>query len=808
MNILSKYQVVILTGIFTSHDVISSQFSIDKYPPNLYWNISSYEQCDGESYISIYTGKKEPDLVKLSKEINIDKREIKLRKLVSNSWRAYLGPYDNQREIEKIIDKLLPFDYFIACYASSNEEYYDHSANDEFKQLPIIVQSVYFNGEFVGVYKVDDYDGNITLNRDLLQGILGLTGLDLDRFVGNKISDIDDILYVKDENTQSIYLFLKEEKSPKNFGVKKLTKPGVAFHSNYWLNANGNESNYTINGSATNYISINEKSIVSDVSIYKNNVNIDSLYVESIDEELPLIYSLGKIQGDSQSFFGGSISVNRSLRVNNSNQYIEPIEFTTSGPAYVELYQGEHLIASTTTYGGTERLEDYQLLNMNDLTLVINEYGKDKVVKSIPYNLSSISSMYKSGSFDGDVKVGYNSDLHSPVLEINGNVGFNYATLTTRNNYSSSMNKTYLGVRSSFYGINYEYGGGYSNNDGGFVNLTASRPFFSGSRFNFYGELNSADNDYFNLGMSKGGILLNDDNLSLGLYKHAGQVYSNEFNLDYSFSDRFGNYTLTYKNNGENYFGFRVSFDFEKFQLYSDVNTDNIYSKLSYTNTDASLGLSTSISDGYSQSESVTSIRGWSRSKDVNVNAGYSKSANYESYSAGISGSIIFSDNIMELTSVTNPTLLMLESNSSSVKVNEYFNDKGVIVIPINSQFNDELIEVNESSNNKVIANGEIINLTPYRKKLYHYKVDSRNVKFIVGNLSINGQHLPMGTEIHIGNNVIFSGDNGLISHSVVVNESELVLIKIPSYFCEVPISTSGSELVVDFGVKECKEYI
>ncbi|HCG7115233.1 TPA: hypothetical protein NJ328_004143 [Vibrio parahaemolyticus] len=801
------------------------EYKNDDTIPVTYWDISKATECSGKIKISLYTDFKKPDLNEFQSLLKTNSNpKLEVARLLSGKWRVYLSGYDGMDEGKRHINFLkkeanLRTSPFLVCYEKS----------DTFLREPLLtsekdvedsvkftsqVNQIVLNGNKLGVYKTDYINDKPILASEVANTIRYNYDIDLGKYISKPYEVIPGMFIELDDREQSINLILDiepEEPSSKK-QLKSFENGNVANYSNYWMNYSSNiNNNYSFTGGLNNYLSFERSTVVSKLSFYdydsRSEVALDSLYLESIGEEGPMIYSVGKIQGNSSQIYGVGIEYNRRLLNDDSFLYTPPISFTTGGPAYVELYQGNQLISSMSTSGGESKIESYQYVNTNDLTLVISELGLKKKYINIPYDYSNnMASLYKSGSYEWGAKLGLSESNEDLVVEYEGVRGFDYYSVSLNGYYSTSDRQLNLSVKSMMFGLNNDLLFGYDKTWGSYAGIYIS----TGKGFNLYSKYYKNDNYQLNASYNRNGVILSDDNLLINLSNNSSEIYLNQVSIDYSIPNKLGSLTLNYTNSSDDneYLGLTMSFDLEKLQWYGDVSNRGYYARASYTSDDRDKGLSVSVRKDNSRIGKIKSADAWLNTEDTNLNVGYSKSDHFETTSMSLSGGILYSKNSLYLTSLKTPTLMILESNSTTLSARNVPNDSGVLIVPLNSHFASETVSLTEGSVDKSLGDSDVLNVTPKPNGIYHFDVKVNLIKYLVGYVESHSRKTLKGMEVHLGDKVFYIGPDGLISNEFVLEPGQdEVLLIIPDLNCEYPLPIDSDKLVIDFGTLKCADY-
>ncbi|HAS6029454.1 TPA: hypothetical protein I7126_10610 [Vibrio vulnificus] len=799
------------------------EYKEDSIIPVSYWDVLQATECSGEAKVSLYTDFKKPNLNEFQSLLEIDSTpKLEVRKLLSGKWRVYISGYDDLDEAKRNISFLkknanLKSTPFVVCYEESNSFLKAPLLTlekdvDDSNQYTSQVNQVVLNGNKLGVYITDYINGKPLLSSEVASTIINHSDIDLVEYISMPYEDIPGMFIELDDREQSINLILDIEPEKSSYEIKSFENGNVANYSNYWMNYSSNiNSNYSLTGGLNNYLSFERSTVVSKLSFYdydsRSELSLDSLYLESISEEGPMIYSVGKIQGNPSKIFGVGIEYNRRLLNDDSLLYTPPISFTTGGPAYVELYQGNQLISSMSTSGGESKIESYQYVNTNDLTLVISELGLKKKYITIPYDYSNnMASLYKSGSYEWSAKLGLSESNDDLVVEYDGLRGFDYYSVSLNGYYSTSDRQLNLSIKSLMFGLNNDLLLGYDKTTGAYAGIYIS----TGDGFNLYGKSYQDNNYQLNATYNRKGLILNDDSLLIDLSNNSSDIYLNQVSVDYSIPNRFGSMTLNYTNSSDDdeYFGLTVSFDLEKLQWYGDVSNRGYYTRASYTSDDRDKGMSVSVRKDNSRIGTTKSADAWLSTEDTNLNVGYSKSNYFETRSMSLSGGAIYSKNSLYLTSLKTPTLMILESNSKTLSARNRPNDDGVLIIPLNSHFASETVSLTEGSVDKSLGDRDVLNVTPKPNGIYHFDVQVNLIKYLVGYVESQSSKTVKGMEVHLGDEVLYIGPNGLISNEITLKPGQdEVLLRIPELNCEYSLPVDSDKLVIDFGALKCADY-
>ncbi|MBD6969785.1 hypothetical protein G4170_25370, partial [Vibrio parahaemolyticus] len=177
------------------------------------------------------------------------------------------------------------------------------------------------------------------LSSEVASDIIYNNDIYLVEYISMPYEDIPGMFIELDDREQSINLILdiESEESSSETEIKTFENGNVANYSNYWMNYSSNiNNNDSFTGGLNNYLSFERSTVISKLSYYdydsRPELNLDSLYLESISEEGPMIYSVGKIQGNSSKIYGVGVEYNRRLLIDDSLIYTPPISFTTGGP--------------------------------------------------------------------------------------------------------------------------------------------------------------------------------------------------------------------------------------------------------------------------------------------------------------------------------------------------------------------------------------------------------------------------------------------------------------------------------------------
>ncbi len=801
------------------------EYKEDNVIPVSYWDVSQATECSGETKVSLYTDFKKPNLSKLQSILKAGSTpKLEVRRLLSGKWRVYISGYDGLDEAKRHISFLkknanLESSPFLVCYEKSDIFLkaplltLDKAVDDSI-QFTSRVNQVVLNGNELGVYKTDYIDDKPLLTSEVVSAIIYNNDIDLVEYISMPYEDIPGMFVEFDDREQSINLILdmEPEESSSETQIKSFENGNVANYSNYWANySSGINNNDSFTGGLNNYLSFERSTVVSKLSFYdydsRSELDLDSLYFESISEESPVIYSVGKIQGNSSKIYGVGIEYNRRLLNDDSLLYTPPISFTTGGPAYVELYQGNQLISSMSTSGGESKIEYYQYVNTNDLTLVISELGLKKKYINIPYDYSNnMASLYKSGSYEWGAKLGLSESNEDLVVEYEGLRGFDYYSVSLNGYYSTSDRQLNLSIKSLIFGLNNDLLFGYDKTWGTYAGIYMS----TGDGLNLYGKYYQDNNYQLNTTYNLKELILNDDSLLISLSNNSSEIYLNQVSVDYSIPNRFGSMTLNYTNNSDDdeYFGLTMSFDLEKLQWYGDVSNRGYYARTSYTSDDKDKGMSVSVRKDNSRIGTTKSADAWLSTEDTNLNVGYSKSNHFDTRSMSLSGGAIYSNNRLYLTSLKTPTLMILDSNSTTLSARNRPNDNGVLIIPLNSHFASETISLTEGSVDKSLGDRDVLNVIPKPNGIYHFDVQVNLIKYLVGYVESDSRKTVKGMEVHLGDKVLYIGPNGLISNEFTLKPGQdEVFLRIPELNCEYSLPINSDELVIDFGKLKCADY-
>ncbi|WP_285373015.1 hypothetical protein [Vibrio parahaemolyticus] len=802
------------------------EYKEDSIIPVSYWDVLQATECSGETKVSLYTDFKKPNFNEFQSLLEIDSTlKLEVRKLLSGKWRVYISGYDGLDEAKRQISflkknanlKSIPF---LVCYEESDLSLKDSLLTadktvDDSTQYTSRVNQVVLNGNIIGVYKTDYINDKPLLSSEVASNIIYNNDIDLVEYISMPYEDIPGMFIELDDREQSINLILdiESEESSSETEIKTFENGNVANYSNYWMNYSSNiNNNDSFTGGLNNYLSFERSTVISKLSYYdydsRSELNLDSLYLESISEEGPMIYSVGKIQGNSSKIYGVGVEYNRRLLNDDSLIYTPPIYFTTGGPAYVELYQGNQLISSMSTSGGESKIESYQYVNTNDLTLVISELGLKKKYINIPYDYSNnMASLYKSGSYEWGAKLGLSESNEDLVIEYEGVRGFDYYSVSLNGYYSTSDRQLNLSIKSLMFGLNNDLLFGYDKTWGSYAGIYMS----TGDGFNLYGKYYQDNNYQLNATYNRKGLILNDDSLLIDLSNNSSEIYLNQVSVDYSIPNRLGSMTLNYTNSSDEdeYFGLTMSVDFDKLQWYGDVSNRGYYARASYTSDDRDKGMSVSVRKDNSRIGTTKSADAWLSTEDTNLNVGYSKSNHFETRSLSLSGGAIYSKNNLYLTSLTTPTLMILESNSETLSARNRPNDDGVLIIPLNSHFASEKVSLTEGSVDKSLGDEDVLNVTPKPNGIYHFDVQVNLIKYLVGYVESDSRKTVKGMEVHLGDEVLYIGPNGLISNEFILKPGQdEVSLRIPELNCEYSLPIDSEKLVIDFGTLKCADYI
>lgn len=799
-------------GSFSQDDVMN--YSFDEFEPVDLWYGMDLEACDGELKISLYSDFKEPNFKKLEYLESEFGGKTEISKLPSGKWRVYLSGYDSRQELtenlyrlkESFLLKSLPF---VSCYEKSGD-------SDEREKTLIKVKQIVFDGTLIGVFKVAFIEGKPILGDEVIAELNKVKNVNLSEYKSTAFETIPDLYVDIDDVEQSINIVSVSDTELSNISERKKTIHFGNFgsYSNYWLNYFNNKRNDKrssgLTGSLNNYLSYENSTLISKVSVYNikedMDVTLDSLYLEKFSLDNPMIYSYGKMQGNSSKLLGVGIEYNRSLLNNANSMYVPPVHFTTNGPAYVELYQGSELLASMSTVGGDSKIESYQYVNTNDLTLVISENGLKKKYIHIPYDYSNISSLYKNGTYEWQAKIGVNEDTLDPIFEFQGTRGFEYYSANVNGYHTSSDRKIDFNLRHKLFDVDNNFLFGFSKRHGSYAGMSLSTK----SGLNFYGKIYDSNAKYeINGSYYKNGLILRDDNFSISVSNSSSDFYINQFMLSYTVPGKYGSYSFNYTDNSDDdaYFGVNISLDFDKFSWFGDVNNRGFYSRVNYISESQKYGMLGSIrKDKYTSDSSgvMTGAEVWSKTEDFNTTIGFSNSHDFKGSNLRLSGGAIYSNDEFYLTSYQNPTIMILDSNSETLSAGNVKNDDGVLIVPLNSSFSNETVTVSEKSINKSLTNS-VFNVTPKRYGIFHHKVEVDNIKYLVGYVERDDASDLKGTEVKYGNKSFYIGPSGFISEEIIVkNVQDEIMLDIPKLNCEINLPINSQSLIIDFGTFKC----